>query len=87
MVKCKECNKKLGILKGYHHPALGKRFLICGKCYTNVAEDMIRWNKFCLSDPLNVGSSKINIQDEWNKTLSNNLTLQKWFSNLWVELK
>ena len=40
MVNCNECDKKLGILKGYHHPALGQRFLVCGKCYTKVEEDM-----------------------------------------------
>ena len=86
MVNCNECEKKLGILNGYHHPALGKRFLVCGKCYTKVEEDMIRWSKFCLSDSLNLELSKINIQEEWNKNLSNNLYSQKWFNDLWIKL-
>ena len=87
MIYCKECDKKLGILEGYRHPALGKRFLVCGKCYTKVEEDMLRWGKFCLSDSFNAESSKIDIQEEWNKNLSNNLPLQKWFNKLWVKLE
>jgi len=62
MINCNECDKKLGILKGYHHPALGKRFLICGKCYTKVEEDMERWRKFCFLDSLNLELSKSDIQ-------------------------
>ena len=46
MVDCEECDKKLGILEGYRHPALGTRFLVCGKSFDKVDEDMERWNKF-----------------------------------------
>ena len=42
IVDCNECDKKLGILEGYRHPALRKRFLVCEKCYTKVVEDMVR---------------------------------------------
>lgn len=83
-VDCNECDKKLGILKGYSHPALGKRFLVCGKCYIKVEEDMIRWSKFCRSDLFNVDSPKSNIKEAWNKHLSNNPLSQKWFNNLWI---
>ena len=86
MKNCEECNNKLGILEGYHHPALGQRFLVCKKCYNKVEEDMVRWRKFCLSDSFNAESSKIDIQEQWNKNLLNNLPLQKWFRNLWVKL-
>ena len=86
MVNCNECDKKLGILKGYHHPALGKRFLICGKCYTKVEEDMERWRKFCFLDSLNLELSKSDIQDKWNKNLSKNISSQKWFNDLWIKL-
>ena len=86
MVKCVECDKKLGILEGYLHPVLGKRFLVCKKCYTKVEEDIVRWSKFCLSDSFNAESSKIYIQEQWNKNLLNDLPLQKWFRNLWVKL-
>jgi hypothetical protein len=86
MVDCEECDKKLGILEGYRHPALGTRFLVCGKCFDKVYEDMERWNKFCLSDSFNAESSKIDIQEAWNKNISNDPPLQKWFSNLWIKI-
>ena len=87
MVECEECGKKLGILEGYCHPALGKRFLVCGYCFVKVGESMEKWRKFCLSNSFNVESSKIHIQDEWNKNISDNLQLQKWFSNLWIKIE
>jgi len=62
MVNCEECNKKLGILRGYRHPALGTRFSVCGKCFDKVDEDMQRWNQLCLSDSFNAESSKNDIQ-------------------------
>ena len=86
MVYCEECDKKLGILEGYYHPALGKRFLVCGKCYDKIEENMVRWRKFCLSDSYNVESSKVDIQEDWNEKLSNDPFLQKWFKSLWVKL-
>jgi len=58
MVDCEECDKKLGIFEGYHHPALGKRFLVCGKCFDKVDTDMERWSKFCLLDSFNVETLK-----------------------------
>ncbi len=87
MVVCEECGKKLGILEGYRHPALGKRFLVCGNCYVKVDISMEKWREFCLSNSFNAESSKIHIQDEWNKSISDNLQLQKWFSNLWTKIE
>ena len=86
MVDCEECNKKLGILEGYRHPALGKRFLVCGKCFTKVYEDMERWRRFYLSNSFNAESSKIDIQEAWNKNISNDPLLQKWFNALWIKI-
>jgi hypothetical protein len=87
MIECEECNNKLGILEGYCHPALGKKFLVCGKCFVKVDEDMKRWSKFCLSDSFNAESPKIDIQTAWNKSISNELPLQKWFRNLWIKIE
>jgi hypothetical protein len=87
MVNCEECDKKLGMLQGYRHPALGTRFLVCGKCYDKVYKDMERWSTFYLSDSLNIESSKIDIQGAWNKNISNDPLLQKWFQNLWNKLE
>ena len=86
MVDCEECDKKLGILEGYRHPALGTRFLVCGKCFDKVDEDMKRWSRFCLSDSFNAESSKIDIQEAWKKNISNDPPLQKWFNNLWIKI-
>jgi hypothetical protein len=85
MVKCEECGKKLGILQGYRHPALGTRFLVCRNCYDKVDESMEKWREFCHSNLFNVKSSKIDIQEAWNKSISNDLQLQKWFNNLWIK--
>jgi len=86
MLKCEECNKKLGSLQGYRHPALGKKFLVCRNCFDKVYGDMGRWSEFCLSDSFNEDSPKTEIQDEWNKNISNDLPLQKWFKNLWIKI-
>ena len=86
MIKCEECSKKLGIIQGYRHPALGKRFLVCGNCFNKVNNSMEKWRVFCRSDLFNAESSKIDIQESWNKSLSNDLQLQKWFRNLWIKM-
>ena len=85
MVKCEECDKKLGILQGYHHPALGTSFLVCGTCFDKVNESMEKWKMFCLSDSFNAESSKIDIRVAWAKNISNDLPLQKWFNSLWIK--
>lgn len=86
MTDCEECDKKLGIFEGYSHPALGKRFLVCGKCFDKVEGDMKRWSTFCLLDSFEE-SPKIDIQDAWNKNISKDIPLQKWFRNLWIKIE
>jgi hypothetical protein len=87
MVKCEECNKKLSILQGYRHPALGKSFLVCGSCFNKVDKSMEKWKVFCLSNSFNAKSSKIDIWATWNKSISNDLPLQQWFNTLWIKKK
>ena len=87
MIKCEECRKKLGILQGYKHPALGKRFPVCRNCYDIVSGNMEKWSKFCHSDPYTAESHKIYIRKEWNKSLLNDITLQKWFNALWIKIE
>ena len=86
MADCEECDKKLGVLEGYRLPALGTKFLVCGKCFDKVEEDMQRWGTYCLSDSFNEESTKIDIQEAWNKNISNDPPLQKWFHNLWLKI-
>jgi len=50
MKECEECGKKLGILKGYQHPTLGKKYLVCSKCFDNVSESVKKWREFVLTD-------------------------------------
>jgi hypothetical protein len=85
MVDCEECDKKLGILEGYRHPALGTRFLVCGQCYDKIERDMKRWSEFCASDSFNAESSKSDIQEAWNTRISNDPALQNWFRHLWLK--
>jgi len=87
MVDCEECGNKLGFLEGYRHPALGTRFLVCGKCFIKVEEDMERWSKFCLLNSSNAKASKIDTQEAWNKSISNDRQLQKWFNHLWSKIE
>jgi hypothetical protein len=87
MVNCEECDKKLGILEGYRHPALGTKFLVCGNCFAKVNRDMERWSTFCLSDSFKAESSKISIEEAWNKNIYRDPPLQKWFHNLWNTLE
>jgi hypothetical protein len=85
MVDCEECDKKLGIFEGYRHPALGTRFLVCGRCYDKVEKDMKLWGEFCVSDSFNAKSSKGDIQEAWNTRISNDPLLQQWFRKLWMK--
>jgi len=87
MVHCEECRKKLGISHGYKHPALGKRFPVCSNCFDIVSGNMDKWSKFCLSDSYNAESRKIYLREEWNKSLSNDIHMQKWFSGLWIKIE
>jgi hypothetical protein len=85
MVKCEECDKKLGILQGYRHPALGTSFLVCRNCFDKVDKSMEKWKAFCLSNSFNAESSKIDIRAAWNKSISNDPPLQIWFDALWIK--
>lgn len=83
MVDCEECDKHLQVFEGYRHPALGARFLVCGRCYDKIEIDMKRWSEFCVSDSFDYDSTKNDIQDAWNIRLSDDPVLQKWFRRLW----
>ena len=56
MKECEECGKKLGILKGYQHPTLGKKHLLCSPCFDKVSESVENWQKFVLSKTLDTNS-------------------------------
>ena len=87
MTDCEECDKKIDIMDGYRHPALGDRFLVCGKCFDKIDDAMERWYTFSLSDSFNRESSKVDIRDAWDINISNEPLLQKWFGKLWVKIE
>jgi hypothetical protein len=37
---CSECGKKLRFFEGFIHPALGKNYLVCYKCYDYINKGM-----------------------------------------------
>jgi hypothetical protein len=46
MVKCCECGKKLGFLKGYNHPCYGNKYHLCSSCYNTVNDSIERYKEF-----------------------------------------
>lgn len=58
MKECEECGKKLGILKGYKHPTMGKKHLLCNPCYNKVSDSVEKWRDFLLSNSFKVTPSK-----------------------------
>jgi len=67
MVECKECGTKLGILKGYRHPTMGKKHLLCSPCFDQVSESVEKWREFVLSNSFNMNASKSNSHVDWKK--------------------
>jgi hypothetical protein len=74
MTRCRECGKKLRILEGYRHPALGKDHLVCSPCFDQVSESVEKWRNAVLpyvgffknkSLKKENESEKINILSSW----------------------
>ena len=71
MVKCEECGKKLGILKGYRHPTLGKNFHLCSPCFDQVSESVVSWGEFVLANSFNTSSSRNDTYLDLKKIIPN----------------
>ena len=67
MKKCEECGKTLGIYKGYRHPTMGKKHLLCSPCFDQVSESVARWGEFVLANCFNMKASKNDTQLYWKK--------------------
>jgi ribosomal protein L40E len=50
---CFECGKNLGLFKGYRHPTLGIKHLICRECYEKVELSVERWGRCVLWNSFN----------------------------------
>jgi len=84
MKECIECGKKLGILKGYRHPALGRNNFVCGGCFDVIEESMTQWQEFVLANSFNVKTSKGTSVD-WKKFTPNFSKIQDIISSAYPE--
>ena len=50
MKNCYECGKELKFWEGYSHPVLGKKELVCSKCFDILEESMEKYRDFILSN-------------------------------------
>jgi hypothetical protein len=57
MLKCAECSEKIGLLQGYNHPTLGKRYILCDSCYLKISGSLEKWKNFII-----VNSFKKNLE-------------------------
>ena len=48
---CKECGKKLTILGRHNHPIQGKKYIICGTCYSKLDKIIEQWRTFVFAHP------------------------------------
>jgi hypothetical protein len=82
MVKCEECGKKLGLLNGYYHPALGKNNFLCSDCYNVVNESVEKWIDFISPYKTYFKNEETKNKEQviW-KNISNPLTQIKSFFN------
>ena len=46
MGECKECGNKLGLMKGYRHPTMGKKHLVCWDCHEQIDKSVSEWRQF-----------------------------------------
>jgi hypothetical protein len=46
MNTCYECGKELKFWEGYRHPGLGKKKLVCSKCFDTLEESIENYSKF-----------------------------------------
>ena len=92
MIECNECGKKLGVLEGYRHPALGKKHLLCSVCFDQVSESVENWREFVLpyvgffnNGSSNNGSSNNGSQLNWNDRFTGFVQVRKTLNNAWAE--
>jgi len=86
MKECVECGKKLGIIKGYCHPTMGKDYLLCSSCFDTVSVSVEKYSEF-ISPYIgffNRESSTINDIQKIGKNITNSIKkIQYQVINLW----
>ena len=59
MFTCYECGKKLRFWEGYYHPTLGKKAIVCLKCFYQIEESMENYRNFIIKEFKNERQIKI----------------------------
>jgi len=59
MLSCYECGKKLRFWDGYYHPTLGKKVIVCLKCFDQIEESMENYQNFIIREFKNERQRKI----------------------------
>jgi hypothetical protein len=86
MKECVECQKKLGIIEGYRHPAIGKDYLLCSNCFDTVFESVEKYMEF-VSPYIGFLNNETSTVDDLQK-IGENITknikkIQNKVSKLW----
>jgi hypothetical protein len=58
----------------------------CGECFNKVYSDLERWSVFCRSDIFTKEFTRVDIQNAWNNSISDDRALQNWFNKLWIKM-
>ena len=85
MVKCGECGEKLRFYKGYRHPTMGKKHLVCSFCFDKVSDSVEKWKDFVSSNSFKYESSKSTVQFYSKNTPESFSQKHKMFDNFFTE--
>lgn len=77
MKKCFECGKELKFWEGYRHPVLGKKEIVCWKCFEKVENSLEEYRRFIL-DYFKREEQKMTVENIQNKSR---------FSHIWNNLR
>ena len=89
MIKCEECDKKLGIFQAYYHPALGKKHTVCNNCCDKVSDSLQKWTDFILpyADFFQKTTKDNNLDSNWKNIHFGSIELQKIINDKWTGKK
>jgi hypothetical protein len=82
---CEECGRKLGFVKGYKHPTLGRGHCLCSPCFDQVSESVAKWREFVLSNTFNIKSYDNNSSINLKKLVSTFLKKFNEIDAIWFK--
>ena len=77
MKKCSECGKELRFWEGYYHPVLGRKEIVCSKCFEKIESSVEDYRRFLLDSS----------EREKKKVAVKNIKNKSRFSSIWNNLK